>query len=113
MLNQAEAEKRAAILKAEGAFEVRRLEGEAIAAQRNAIVTGLRQITGDEQDDLSLTQTMIIMAYLDVMQSAASHRNNTFIMSCTPGGIAGIEQDLATAMRANMAREKATVKEVK
>jgi len=105
MINQAEAEKTAAILRAEGTFQVRKLEGEAIAAQRRAIVDGLRDITqqgGHEPDSHELTTTMVLMQYLDVLNAAAINGKNTFILPSSPANITNIEADLNAAMRANI-----------
>jgi len=102
MINQAEAEKTAAILKAEGSFQVRKLEGEAIAAQRRAIVNGLREITiGKEKevDSKELTTTMVLMQYLDVLNNAAMHGKHTFILPSSPANITNIENDLNNAMK--------------
>jgi regulator of protease activity HflC (stomatin/prohibitin superfamily) len=43
MINQAKAEKEAAILKAEGLCETRRLEGLGLASQRQSLVNGLKE----------------------------------------------------------------------
>lgn len=105
LINQAEAEKTAAILRAEGSFQVRKLEGEAIAAQRRAIVEGLRDITqqgGHEPDSHELTTTMVLMQYLDVLNAAALNGRNTFILPSSPANITNIEADLNAAMRANL-----------
>jgi len=105
MINQAEAEKTAAILRAEGVFQVRKLEGEAIAAQRKAIVDGLRDITQQEgkvTDSKELTTTMVLMQYLDVLNAAAINGKHTFILPSSPANITNIEQDLSAAMRANI-----------
>jgi len=116
MINQAEAEKTAAILRAEGAFQVRKLEGEAIAAQRKAIVDGLRDIThqdGQVTDSKELTTTMILMQYLDVLNAAAASGRHTFILPSSPANIANIEQDVTAAMRANIIYPKQPQKESK
>lgn len=102
-LNEAEADKKVAIMKAEGLCEVRRLEGVGLAKQRQAVVNGLKDSIGEfcdgqKLDPRELTSTIITMQYLDMLKDAANHGKNTFILSSNPSAANSIEEQLRNAI---------------
>ena len=103
MINEAEAEKKAAILKAEGLSEVRRLEGIGLANQRKALTDGLKTSIGEfcngqKLDPRELTSTIITMQYLDMLHSASANGKNTFILSSNPTAANSIEDQVRNAL---------------
>lgn len=103
MINEAEAEKKSAILKAEGLCEVRRLEGLGLANQRKEVVQGLKNSIGElcdgkQLDPTELTTTIITMQYLDMLKEAAYNGKNTFILSSNPATASTIEDQMRNAI---------------
>jgi len=104
MLNDAEAQKAAAILHAEGIAETRRLEGIGLSQQRQALVDGLKQsvngLCGEQAklDPNELTSTIITMQYIDMLNTAATSGKNTFILQCNPGAASNVEDQVRTAI---------------
>lgn len=103
MLNEAEAEKKASIMRAEGLCEVRKLEGVGLAQQRQALINGLKNSIGDfcdgqKLDAKELTTTIITMQYLEMLHAAALKGNNTFILSSNPVAANSIEEQMRNAL---------------
>lgn len=104
MINDAEAQKAAAILHAEGLAETRKLEGIGLAQQRQALVDGLNHsvigLCGEQAklDPNELTSTIITMQYIDMLNAAATSGKNTFILQCNPGAASNVEEQVRTAI---------------
>ena len=103
LINEAEAHKRASILKAEGDCEVRRLEGVGLSLQRQALVDGLKQsihgLCGEVNlDSTNLTSTIISMQYIDMLNNAATNGKNTFILPSGPSAAVNIEEQMRNAI---------------
>jgi regulator of protease activity HflC (stomatin/prohibitin superfamily) len=104
MINQAEAEMETAILKAKGLAETRRLEGVGLAAQRKAVNDGLKDcihnMCGKDAkiDQTELTNTIVKMQYIDMLNVAAQSGKNTFIMQCNPNAVNNFEQQMQNAI---------------
>lgn len=99
----AEAEKTAAILKAQGLAETRKFEGEGLSAQRQALFEGLKTTmekygVDTKMGQQELTNTIITMQYLDVLNTAAHNGKNTFVMRCDPSAVTSIGDQLENAL---------------
>lgn len=99
---QGEADKILVIKRAEAEAESRRLQGEGVAAQRKAIISGLRDSvskfakeTGvDAQEAMQL---VTLTGYTDMLRDVASaSKTSTLLLPPTPSGIT----DLITALKA-------------
>lgn len=103
-INTAEANKVAKILSAEADSEVRRLEGEGIAKQRNAIADGLKGSLIDANgENTELTQkefmtAMMTYHYIDTLNKIAERGGNTFILSAAADATKSIEEQMRTAI---------------
>lgn len=88
MLNDAEAKKKAAILHAEGLAKTRELEGIGIAKQRLAMVNGLKDSVSNmcgqevQMDSEQLTEIILKMQQIEMLNTAAQTGKNTFIVYC-------------------------------
>lgn len=100
---QGEADKILAVKRAEAEAESKRLQGEGVAAQRKAIIGGLRDSvtkfakeTGvDPQEAMQL---VTLTGYTDMLRDvAASSSTNTLLLPPTPTGVS----DLITALKAS------------
>lgn len=105
---QGEADKILVIKRAEAEAESRRLQGEGVAAQRKAIISGLRDSvskfakeTGvDAQEAMQL---VTLTGYTDMLRDVASaSKTSTLLLPPTPSGIT----DLITALKATNEPEK-------
>lgn len=99
----AQAEKEAAILRAQGLAETKRLEGEGISAQRQAIFEGVKQTIEKFGVDVRLdpeqiTNTIIEMQRIEMMNTAAHNCKNTFIMKCDTKGSNNIGEQMENAI---------------
>lgn len=100
---QGEAEKILAIKRAEAESESKRLQGEGIAAQRKAIVGGLRQSveqftesTGVQAQDA--IELVMLTGYTDMLRDvAAASETNTLLLPHSPSSL----NDILAAMKAN------------
>lgn len=108
---QGEADKILVVKRAEAEAESRRLQGEGVAAQRRAIIDGLREsVTKFAQDTgvdpQEAMQLVTLTGYTDMLRDvAASSATNTLLLPPTPSGVS----DLITALKANdsmVAKEK-------
>ena len=101
-INQAEADKAAAILRAEANADIRRLEGEGIAKQREAIAQGFRNSVGIKDDDaidsLKLMSVMLTTQYMDMLDKIGATGKNTIIMSAAPNAAQTIEEQMRMAI---------------
>jgi regulator of protease activity HflC (stomatin/prohibitin superfamily) len=100
---QGEADKILAVKRAEAEAESKRLQGEGVAAQRKAIIGGLRDSvtkfakeTGvDPQEAMQL---VTLTGYTDMLRDvAASSSTNTLLLPPTPSGVS----DLIAALKAS------------
>lgn len=86
LINKAEAQKRADILHAEAQAKVRELEGIGLANQRKALSEGLKysitNMCGEniQIDSKELTDTILAMQHIDMLNTAAMNGKNTFIL---------------------------------
>lgn len=100
---QGEADKILAVKRAEAEAESKRLQGEGVAAQRKAIIGGLRdsvskfaQETGVNPEEAM--QLVTLTGYTDMLRDvAASSSTNTLLLPPTPTGVS----DLITALKAS------------
>jgi len=103
-INDAEAEKQTAILKAEGLAKVRELEGVGQALQRKALSLGLRETLtefgGQDLTQHAMTSMLMMAQHMDMIKEVASSGKCTFIMSSNPMGANIMEEQLQTALLA-------------
>lgn len=100
----AEANKAAAIAKAEGDARVKELEGAGISAQRSRIVDGLKVSVQNfkealpESDPNGLMRMVLMTQYLDMLNAQAATGRNTFILPSSPAHVAALEGEIGTAL---------------
>jgi regulator of protease activity HflC (stomatin/prohibitin superfamily) len=107
MINNAKAEKEAAILKAQGLAETRRLEGLGLANQRMEIVDGLKRsminICGKDEAEIDIdkaSEMILRIQELEMLHTAASNGKNTFIIQIgdKKPGLSSIEDQMRNAL---------------
>jgi len=100
---QGEADKILVVKRAEAEAESRRLQGEGVAAQRKAIIGGLRESVAKFTretgvDPHEAMQLVTLTGYTDMLRDvAASSTTNTLLLPPTPSGVS----DLITALKAS------------
>lgn len=100
---QGEADKILAVKRAEAEAESKRLQGEGVAAQRKAIIGGLRDSVAKFAketgvDPQEAMQLVTLTGYTDMLRDvAASSSTNTLLLPPTPSGVS----DLITALKAS------------
>ncbi|HEY4160548.1 MAG TPA: SPFH domain-containing protein [Candidatus Saccharimonadales bacterium] len=100
---QGEADKILAVKRAEAEAESKRLQGEGVAAQRKAIIGGLRESVAKFAketgvDPQEAMQLVTLTGYTDMLRDvAASSSTNTLLLPPSPTGVS----DLITALKAS------------
>jgi regulator of protease activity HflC (stomatin/prohibitin superfamily) len=104
-LAKGEADKTIAVKKAEAEAESKRLQGEGIAAQRKAIIAGLKESVEDFQkvvEGASARDVMtlvLLTQYLDTLKEiGASSNTNTIMLSHAPGEIQNLREQITNAI---------------
>ena len=104
-LAKGEADKTIAVKKAEAEAESKRLQGEGIAAQRKAIIAGLKESVEDFQKVVEGASardvmTMVLLTqYLDTLKEiGASSNTNTIMLSHSPGEIQNLREQITNAI---------------
>jgi regulator of protease activity HflC (stomatin/prohibitin superfamily) len=104
-LAKGEADKTIAVKKAEAEAESKRLQGEGIAAQRKAIIAGLKESVEDFQKVVEGTtardvMTLVLLTqYLDTLKEiGASANTNTLMLSHAPGEIRNLREQISQAI---------------
>jgi len=100
-----EADKTTAVKKAEAEAESKRLQGEGIAAQRKAIIAGLKESVEDFQkvvEGASARDVMtlvLLTQYLDTLKEiGAASNTNTLMLSHAPGAIQNLREQISEAI---------------
>jgi regulator of protease activity HflC (stomatin/prohibitin superfamily) len=104
-LAKGEAEKTIAVKKAEAEAESKRLQGEGIAAQRKAIIAGLKESVEDFQKVVAgstahdVMTLVLLTQYLDTLKEiGASSNTNTLMLSHAPGEIHNLREQISQAI---------------
>ena len=104
-LAKGEADKTIAVKKAEAEAESKRLQGEGIAAQRKAIIAGLKESVEDFQKVVEGTtardvMTLVLLTqYLDTLKEiGASANTNTLMLSHAPGEMRNLREQISQAI---------------
>jgi regulator of protease activity HflC (stomatin/prohibitin superfamily) len=104
-LAKGEADKTIAVKKAEAEAESKRLQGEGIAAQRKAIIAGLKESVEDFQKVVEGTtardvMTLVLLTqYLDTLKEiGASANTNTLMLSHAPGEMKNLRDQISQAI---------------
>ncbi len=104
-LAKGEADKTIAVKKAEAEAESKRLQGEGIAAQRKAIIAGLKESVEDFQKVVEGTtardvMTLVLLTqYLDTLKEiGASANTNTLMLSHSPSEIHNLRDQISQAI---------------
>jgi len=104
-LAKGEADKTIAVKKAEAEAESKRLQGEGIAAQRKAIIAGLKESVEDFQKVVEGTtardvMTLVLLTqYLDTLKEiGASANTNTLMLSHAPGEMRNLRDQISEAI---------------
>jgi regulator of protease activity HflC (stomatin/prohibitin superfamily) len=104
-LAKGEADKTIAVKKAEAEAESKRLQGEGIAAQRKAIIAGLKESVEDFQKVVEGTtardvMTLVLLTqYLDTLKEiGASSNTNTLMLSHAPGEMRNLREQISQAI---------------
>jgi regulator of protease activity HflC (stomatin/prohibitin superfamily) len=104
-LAKGEADKTIAVKKAEAEAESKRLQGEGIAAQRKAIIAGLKESVEDFQKVVEGTtardvMTLVLLTqYLDTLKEiGASANTNTLMLSHSPSEIHNLRDQISEAI---------------
>jgi regulator of protease activity HflC (stomatin/prohibitin superfamily) len=104
-LAKGEADKTIAVKKAEAEAESKRLQGEGIAAQRKAIIAGLKESVEDFQKVVEGTSARDVMTlvlltqYLDTLKEiGASANTNTLMLSHAPGEMKNLRDQISQAI---------------
>jgi len=110
---QGEADKTLAIKRAEAEAESKRLQGEGVAAQRKAIISGLRESVSrfakeTGVDPQEAMQLVTLTGYTDMLRDvAASSSTNTLLLPPSPTGVS----DLITALKASENPDRSNAKQ--
>jgi regulator of protease activity HflC (stomatin/prohibitin superfamily) len=104
-LAKGEADKTIAVKKAEAEAESKRLQGEGIAAQRKAIIAGLKESVEDfqkvvEGSSARDVMTLVLLTqYLDTLKEiGASANTNTLMLSHAPGEMKNLRDQISQAI---------------
>lgn len=104
-LAKGEADKTIAVKKAEAEAESKRLQGEGIAAQRKAIIAGLKESVEDFQKVVEgatardVMTLVLLTQYLDTLKEiGASSNTNTIMLSHAPGEIQNLRDQISQAI---------------
>jgi regulator of protease activity HflC (stomatin/prohibitin superfamily) len=104
-LAKGEADKTIAVKKAEAEAESKRLQGEGIAAQRKAIIAGLKESVEDFQKVVEGTtardvMTLVLLTqYLDTLKEIGGSANtNTLMLSHAPGEMRNLREQISQAI---------------
>jgi regulator of protease activity HflC (stomatin/prohibitin superfamily) len=104
-LAKGEADKTIAVKKAEAEAESKRLQGEGIAAQRKAIIAGLKESVEDFQKVVEGTtardvMTLVLLTqYLDTLKEIGGAANtNTLMLSHSPGEMRNLRDQISEAI---------------
>ena len=104
-LAKGEADKTIAVKKAEAEAESKRLQGEGIAAQRKAIINGLKESVEDFQKVVEGTtardvMTLVLLTqYLDTLKEiGAASNSNTIMLSHSPSEIHNLHEQISQAI---------------
>jgi len=109
---QGEADKILVVKRAEAEAESKRLQGEGVAAQRKAIIGGLRDSVAKFSSETNVRpqevmQLVTLTGYTDMLRDvASSSATNTILLPPTPSGIS----DLIAALKASGAVDSTTRK---
>jgi regulator of protease activity HflC (stomatin/prohibitin superfamily) len=105
---QGEADKILVVKRAEAEAESKRLQGEGVAAQRKAIIGGLRESVAKFASETGVDpqeamQLVTLTGYTDMLRDvAAASSTNTLLLPPTPSGVS----DLITALKASSLSSK-------
>ena len=104
-LAKGEADKTIAVKKAEAEAESKRLQGEGIAAQRKAIIAGLKESVEDFQKVVEgatardVMTLVLLTQYLDTLKEiGAAANSNTVMLSHAPGEIQNLRDQITQAI---------------
>jgi len=104
-LAKGEADKTIAVKKAEAEAESKRLQGEGIAAQRKAIIAGLKESVEDFQKVVEgatardVMTLVLLTQYLDTLKEiGASSNTNTLMLSHSPSAIRNLREQISEAI---------------
>jgi regulator of protease activity HflC (stomatin/prohibitin superfamily) len=104
-LAKGEADKTIAVKKAEAEAESKRLQGEGIAAQRKAIIAGLKESVEDFQKVVEgatardVMTLVLLTQYLDTLKEiGAASNTNTLMLSHAPGSIQSLREQISEAI---------------
>jgi regulator of protease activity HflC (stomatin/prohibitin superfamily) len=104
-LAKGEADKTIAVKKAEAEAESKRLQGEGIAAQRKAIIAGLKESVEDFQKVVEgatardVMTLVLLTQYLDTLKEiGASANSNTIMLSHSPSEIQNLREQISQAV---------------
>lgn len=104
-LAKGEADKTIAVKKAEAEAESKRLQGEGIAAQRKAIIAGLKESVEDFQKVIEgataqdVMTLVLLTQYLDTLKEiGAASNTNTLMLSHAPGAIQNLRDQISEAI---------------
>lgn len=104
-LAKGEADKTIAVKKAEAEAESKRLQGEGIAAQRKAIIAGLKESVEDFQKVVEgatardVMTLVLLTQYLDTLKEiGAAANSNTIMLSHAPGEVQNLRDQIAQAV---------------
>jgi regulator of protease activity HflC (stomatin/prohibitin superfamily) len=104
-LAKGEADKTIAVKKAEAEAESKRLQGEGIAAQRKAIIAGLKESVEDFQKVVEgatardVMTLVLLTQYLDTLKEiGAASNTNTLMLSHAPGSIRNLRAQISEAI---------------
>ena len=104
-LAKGEADKTIAVKKAEAEAESKRLQGEGIAAQRKAIIAGLKESVEDFQKVVEgatardVMTLVLLTQYLDTLKEiGASANTNTLMLSHSPSAMRNLRDQISEAI---------------
>jgi regulator of protease activity HflC (stomatin/prohibitin superfamily) len=104
-LAKGEADKTIAVKKAEAEAESKRLQGEGIAAQRKAIIAGLKESVEDFQKVVEgatakdVMTLVLLTQYLDTLKEiGASANTNTLMLSHSPSTMQNLREQITEAI---------------
>jgi len=95
--DKAEAEKIMQVKAAEAEAESKFLQGQGIARQRAAIVSGLKEsfgVEGEEMDAEKVRELLLITQYFDTLEKMSQGPGNTIFMPHTVGGMSDIADQI-------------------
>lgn len=105
-IEKGEGEKTLIVKRAEAESESKRLQGEGIAKERFAIVSGLRESVALMEKETGINgeevmKILMLTQYFDTMKSMGDKGNSTVFLPSSPDGVNSLQNQIITAIKSS------------